>query len=97
MAGVTRPMMMSGIEKLRNWLNRSEKVAKTRPTPMGTRWFPPILTLPRTRARTIAVRTQTRIPALARNPRLLAELFVVAVDMSGLPRDEDPRSGGASR
>ena len=35
MAGVTRPMMMSGMEKLRNWLNRSEKVAKTLPTGLG--------------------------------------------------------------
>ncbi|CAM2758523.1 hypothetical protein ACSL103130_01570 [Actinomyces slackii] len=37
MAGVTRPMMISGIEKDRNWLNSPEKVANTLPTGAGMR------------------------------------------------------------
>ena len=39
--GVTRPMMMSGMEKLRNWLNRSEKVAKTLADGLGNEGVAP--------------------------------------------------------
>ena len=39
-------MMISGIEKDRNWLKTAEKVAKIRPISTGTRWSPPIRTDP---------------------------------------------------
>ena len=68
-AGVTSPMMMSGIEKVRNWLKRSEKVAKTRPTDFGMRGLPPTWMEPRRRARTMATMTHVRIPPLARTRR----------------------------
>ena len=66
MAGVTRPMMMSGMEKLRNWLNRSEKVAKTLPTGLGTKGWPPKRIEPRSRASRIAPMTQVRMLWLRR-------------------------------
>ena len=79
-AGVTRPMMISGIEKDRNWLKIAEKVAKIRPISTGIRWSPPIRTDPRTVARMIAAITHTRIPDLRRNARMS---FTLKLGMMG--------------
>ena len=92
MAGVTSPMMIRGMEKDRNWLNRSEKVAKTRPATCGMSGFPPILTLPRSRARMIATRTHTRIPPLAITLRTAAVRF----DMDCLPGRGGVDGGGVA-
>jgi hypothetical protein len=73
-------MMISGIEKDRNWLKTAEKVAKIRPISTGTRWSPPIRTDPRTVARMIAAITHTRIPDLRRNSRMC---FTLTIGMMG--------------
>jgi len=73
-------MMISGIEKDRNWLKIAEKVAKIRPISTGIRWSPPIRTDPRTVARMIAAITHTRIPDLRRNARMS---FTLKLGMMG--------------
>ena len=73
-------MMISGIEKDRNWLKIAEKVAKIRPTSTGITWSPPMRTDPRTVARMIAAITQTRIPDLRRNSRIC---FTLKLGMMG--------------
>ena len=75
-------MMMSGIEKERNWLKIAEKVAKIRPISTGTRWSPPMRIDPRTVARMIAAITHTRIPDLRRNARMC---FTLRLGMMGHP------------
>ena len=75
-------MMISGIEKDRNWLKIAENVAKTRPISAGTKWLPPTRIDPRMVARMIAAITHTRIPDLRRNA---AHVFHLEIRDDGSP------------